>query len=181
MLLIVAGPSGVGKSRLIDVAVQSFGFARAVPVTSRNRREDEAHGVDYEFVTKAEFRDLIRGNLMCAWDFTLRNYYGYRRELEQRLNRGENVVIQALARMGLRMSQSLPDTFLVYLDSSSQDLLGRRLAERNYDKEEMRLRTYHWQEEQEHSSLFDWILWDADRTPSEELIKLLAEVLTQFR
>ncbi len=181
MLLIVAGPSGVGKSRLIDVATKSFGFARAVPVTSRERRHDEEHGVDYEFVSEAEFRDLIRGNLLCAWDFTLRNYYGYRRDLEQRLDRGEDIVIQVLARMGLRMSKTLPDAFLLFLDSSSPALLSRRLAERNYDEDEMRIRKDHWQEEQEHSSLFDWVLREADCTPTEDLTKLLADVLTRFR
>lgn len=181
MLLIIAGPSGVGKSRLIDVAVESFGFARAVPVTSRPKREEEQHGVDYEFVSKAEFKGLIRDNLMYAWDFTLKNYYGYRRDLEERINRGENVVIQALARMGIRMSNGLPDAFLVFLDSSSPDLLARRLAKRKYDEEEMRLRKLHWQEEREHSPLFEWVLRDADLTPTEELTKFLAEVLNRFR
>jgi guanylate kinase len=181
MLLIVAGPSGVGKSRLIDIATKSFDFARAVPVTSRMKRPREEHGVDYEFVSKSEFRDLIRGNLLCAWDFTLNNYYGYRRDLEQRLQRGEDIVIQALSRMGLRMSKTLPDAFLLFLESSSPQLLNRRLAERKYDQDEMRLRRDHWQEEQEHSSLFDFVIRDADCTPTEDLTKLLADVLTRFR
>lgn len=181
MLLIVSGPSGVGKSRLIEVAIKSFGFGRAVPVTSRDKREGEEHGVDYEFVSKGQFRDLIRRNQLCAWDYTLRNYYGYKRDLQPRLQRGEDVVIHALARMSLRMSQTLPDTLLLFLSPSSNELLESRLVGRKYDQEEMRIRRTHWEEESEHSSLFNWVLRDGDRTPTESIADLLAEIVTRFR
>jgi guanylate kinase len=111
----------------------------------------------------------------------LQNYYGYKRDLEQRANRGENVVIHGLSRMALRMSQDLPDTFLVFLLPSSNELLETRLAERNYDNEQMAIRRAHWAEEMEHSSLYTWVLRDGDRTPTETMAELLADIVSRFR
>lgn len=180
MLLIVSGPSGVGKSRLIDLAHHSFGFGQVVPVTSRTRRPGEIQGVDYEFVSKDAFQDLVRNDSLCAWDYVLQNYYGYRRELQYRLSNGENLIVHALARMALRMSRTLPDVFLLFLDPGSDALLETRLAKREHTPTDMLLRRMHWAEEKEHSPMFDWIVRNADVTPTEDLMALTAEVLERF-
>src|SRR5437588_12813042 len=104
MLVILSGPSGVGKSRLIDLACVSFGFRPAVPVTTRPIRPGEREGADYEYVSKDQFRQLIQKGVMLDWDFALQNYYGYRLDLLQRTAAGENVIVHALARMAIRIA-----------------------------------------------------------------------------
>jgi guanylate kinase len=180
MLVIVSGPSGVGKSRLIALACSQFGFARSVPITTRSKRPGEVEGLDYEFVSKSRFRSLIIEGQLCMWDFTLRHYYGYRVDLRRRCSSGEAIVIHALARMGLRFFQDNSDVFLVFLDSPSDALLDHRLADRAYDETELLLRRQHWAEEREHSSMFHLVLRDGDRAPDRDLTLALADLLTRF-
>lgn len=181
MLLAISGPSGVGKSRLMELASSSFGFSRAVPLTTRPARTGEIPGVDYEFVSKDRFRQLIRhGDLMC-WDFTLRHYYGYRKEVGQRLRLGQNVVIQILARMAVRLANTYGDVFLVFLDASSDAILTERLSTRGYGQDELLLRTLHWEEEREHSQMFDVIVADADHALDPELTAVLADIIERFQ
>ncbi len=178
--MVVSGPSGVGKSRLIEVARESFDFGRAVPTTTRARRNGEVEGIDYEFVSKQVFQEGIRGNMFCAWDFALRNYYGYRRDLERRLHSGENIVIHALARMAIRMSRDLPDVFLVFMDGSSDEVLERRIGDRAYGEEEIVFRREHRREEREHAPLFDWVIKNADITASVDMADILMEIIGRF-
>jgi guanylate kinase len=181
MLIILSGPSGVGKSRLIELAQASFGFGLVVPLTTRKPRNGERNGIDYEFVSREAFHDLIRSDGLCAWDYTLQNYYGYRNDLARRLDFGEHLAIHALARMAVRMARSLPDVFLVFLDASSELLLEDRIDQRGSDFAEKTLRRMHWHEEKEHSPLFDWIVRDADVTDSHQMVELMGDVMARFR
>lgn len=180
MLLILSGPSGVGKSRLLRLAEQAFGFRPVVPLTTRPPRSGEVAGSEYEFVTKESFREMIRHDALSVWDFTLRHYYGYRKELAERIRGGENIVIQAMARMGVRIAQAHTNVILVFLRPSSDLLLEMRLTKRSYSGDELLLRRMHWEEELEHSSLFDVVIDDADVTESEELAAALADIINRF-
>ena len=180
MLLIVSGPSGVGKSRLVDLAEQSFGFRRLVPLTTREIRSGERSGYDYQFVSKEQFRDLIQSNQVSAWDYALDNYYGYSLELAESIRTGRNTVIHALARMAIRIAGSYSDVLLVSLRPSSEQILESRLTERQYTNDELALRRAHWKEEIELSCLFDVVIDSAEITPTAELTLTLADVINRF-
>src|SRR3954462_14321171 len=98
MLLIVSGPSGVGKSRLIELAVAEVGFKRIVPFTTRAPRAEEREGHDDVFVSREEFQNGVRQGRFFDWDYTIANYYGYGPEIAQ-VSPDDNVVIPVLARM----------------------------------------------------------------------------------
>lgn len=180
MLLIISGPSGVGKSRLLDLAERAFGFRRVVPLTTRPSRIGEKAGHDYQFVSKEQFCQLITDDLLTAWDFVLGNYYGYSKDLAVSVKSGENIVIQALSRMALRIAATYSDVLLVSLKPNSDRMLETRLTERSYTKSELSLRRAHWEEEIELSRLFHVIIDDADITPTSELTKTLADVINRF-
>jgi len=180
MLLIVSGPSGVGKSRLLDLAEQAFGFRRVVPLTTRSSRRGERAGYDYHFVSREQFRQLIVDDLLTAWDYVLGNYYGYGKDLAEGIRSGQNIVIQALSRMAIRIAAASSDVLLVSLKPSSDLLLETRLTERNYSTSELTLRRAHWEEEIELSSLFNVVIDNADITPTAELTTTLADVINRF-
>ena len=180
MLLIVSGPSGVGKSRLLDLAEQAFGFRRVVPLTTRSSRKGERPGFDYQFVSREQFRQLIVDDLLTAWDYVLGNYYGYTKDLGERIGSGQNVVIQALSRMAIRIAAAHSDVLLLSLRPSSDLLLETRLTERNYTPSELVLRKAHWEEEIELSHLFNIVIDNADITPTAELTTTLADVINRF-
>ncbi len=180
MLLIVSGPSGVGKSRLLDVAEQAFGFQRIVPLTTRSVRKREKPGYDYQFVSRETFRQLIIDDQLTAWDYVLGNYYGYNRELAEGITAGRNIVIQALSRMAIRIAAASSDVLLVSLRPRSELLLETRLAERDYDATQLALRRAHWEEEIELSGLFDIVIDNADVTATADLTVTLADVINRF-
>ena len=128
MLIIVSGPSGVGKNRLIDLAASRLNFEALVPFTSRPRRKDEISGRDYHYVRKEEFRDLIVSNQLFEWDYTLRNYYGCPNSIVQMAESTSPTIMHALARMAVRIAVRLPCVSLVFLSSHSQATLSERLG-----------------------------------------------------
>lgn len=164
VLVIVSGPSGVGKDRLIRVAQEkdpSIGIV--TPYTTRPRRRTETEGYDYLFVTRDAFRLSISKGFFFDWDYTLGNYYGCRREeMMSAATEVRPVFMHALARMAIRIAGRLPGTRLVYMRPRNYDLLSSRLMERGYSADEIVERTAHWREEDEHSSLFDVIVDSAE-------------------
>ncbi|HLO98464.1 MAG TPA: GTPase [Fimbriimonas sp.] len=181
MLIVVSGPSGVGKSTLLNAIADSFPIGFAVPVTTRCPRAEEVDGRDYDFITVEAFHELIRRDALACWDFALDNYYGYRKDLLSRLEDGQSVIIHCLARMGVRLSRSVDNSLLILLKPRSVEALEMRLQLREYSEQELALRRSHWHEEVEHSPLFDVVVEDADVAEPESLSAAVAEILNQLR
>lgn len=73
-LFIVSGPSGSGKSSLInDIVNESDDFVRSISVTTRPKRKDETSGRQYHFISKDEFEELIEKDMLLEWA----DYAGY--------------------------------------------------------------------------------------------------------
>lgn len=180
MLILVAGPSGVGKSRLIEEGCRSFGFETVLPVTTRPAREDEEPGHHYEFITIKAFQHGIRAGHFCCWDFVLGNYYGYRHDLELKARRDSRVIVQILARMALRAAAFLPDTHLLFLDSPDDRALESRILVRAGGTAELARRREHWTEERIHSQLFDITVEDAAAADPAALGQLLADLVARW-
>ena len=76
MIFIFSGPSGVGKSTIIDAIRQKRDFQFSVSYTSRNIREGEYNGEDYNFVSEEEFLNLVNEDFFIEYEKYGRNYYG---------------------------------------------------------------------------------------------------------
>jgi guanylate kinase len=163
VILALAGPSGAGKSKFVEAAVARFGFVRVPADTTRPPRIGEVDGVHYHFDTKAEFRNRIVGREFVDWDYTIGNYYGYRREVERYADCGESVALAVVARMAVRLYLHLPRVFLLFVDGDDEVLDGR-LASRSYSEVELELRNHHRDEEREHAALFH------DVVPREDVL-----------
>jgi guanylate kinase len=155
-MIIISGPSSVGKNTLISSIISKTSSKFIVPVTSRNKREGEGDGRDYEFLSKTKFREEIRNQTIEDWDYTLGNYYGFRRNLSA--SSGALTVTHALARMALRIRLRIPDVVLIFLRPLDSNNHLERLHERFPDDEDRLARIAHWKEELEHECLFDHIL-----------------------
>ncbi len=173
MLIVVSGPSGVGKNRLIELACASRDFQSVTPFTSRASRPGETDGVDYRFVSRSNFRDMIVRKEFLEWDYALGEYYGISRSVGDRSGRGEPIIIHALARMAVRISLQIPDVFLLFLRPAGNDVLEERLRARGSPDDEIARRRGHWVEEQAHEDLFHLVINEAEALGQAESGALL--------
>eukprot|EP01035_Chromulina_nebulosa_P020667 gene20667-26795_t len=76
--LIISGPSGVGKNRMIKALLKDYNkfFQKVITHTTRNPRPDEKNGTNYYYITKEEFVSRINRNEFIEWSKVHDNYYG---------------------------------------------------------------------------------------------------------
>lgn len=154
--MIISGPSGVGKNTLIDYMKKRYNISFEIPFTSREPRPQEIEKNEYYFLSKKEFQKRIAKNDFLDWDYTLNNYYGFRKDFSP--NKNTHIITHALARLALRLKVKLPFTYLVFLLPENFNEILARLSSRGIDSNQLQSRILHGEEEIEHSALFDQIV-----------------------
>ncbi|MCL2420317.1 MAG: guanylate kinase [Defluviitaleaceae bacterium] len=128
MLVIISGPSGSGKGTV----VKKLDYAMSISVTTRKKREGERHGMDYFFISEEEFADMRENDEFLEHIQYVGNYYGTpRRYVEDKIDKGEVVVLEIDVIGALQIKEKFPETVLVFLIPPTLDELVRRLAFRN--------------------------------------------------
>lgn len=153
-MIIISGPSTVGKNPFIYKACELFDFKYVTPCTTRKMRIDELNGKDYIFFNKKEFQTKICSKEMIEWDYCLENYYGYIYNFP-----GDNSAItHGLSRMTLRIKAKYPNEVkTIFLMPDSIERIYSNL-EQIYTGKTLCLRKALVEEELCHSTLFDRVL-----------------------
>ena len=166
-LLVIAGPSGVGKGTIVRGILEALPTAvLSVSMTTRRPRPGEIDGVDYHFVRDHEFDRAIAAGDLLEWAHVHRHRSGTPRVwvLEQ-LQAGRVVVLEIDVKGALQVRQRAPTdrTLLVFLAPPSFDELVRRLDARGTEmgaERELRLRNA--REEMEVAPAFDHVVVNDD-------------------
>src|SRR5579862_9920541 len=91
-LFLVSAPSGGGKTTLVNAAIASLSrehsIKRLITYTSRSPRTGDVHGVDYHFVTPAEFQTLIEQEFFLEWSAAYGTFYGTPKEVLRDIAQG---------------------------------------------------------------------------------------------
>jgi guanylate kinase len=138
VLVIISGPSGVGKNTICDQLLKHPGFVRSISATTRLPREGEREGIDYIFMNMLAFEAARREGTFLEWANVHGNFYGTPRgPVEERLRQGKNVIlnidVQGAAKIrGIGLP--LVSFFLLPPDDAA---LRDRLAKRNKDAPEV--------------------------------------------
>lgn len=132
MLYIISGPSSVGKSIIVERFIQSHGFKRIVPFTTRKKRKDENEidGVQYYFRTKKELINLSSNFSIGYWDFLFEDYYGYLEEIPKAVSSLDPSIILATSKIGLSIKKDFPTAKTIFLDFQTNDELEWRIRTR---------------------------------------------------
>jgi len=143
MIYIFSGPSGVGKSTIIAAIRQKRDFQFSVSYTSRNIREGEYNGEDYNFVTEEEFLELIEKDFFIEYEKYGRNYYGTSRNAVN--DSGNSLILDLEVNGATKLLASNQDFVGIFIDIDDGELINR-LSERGHDEafidERMRLAEY---------------------------------------
>lgn len=153
-MIMISGPSTVGKNPLIYAICKTYGFKYITPCTTRKIRKEETNGFDYIFLTKQEFQNEISKSTIKEWDYCLNNYYGYFFSFPGEMRQ----ITHGLSRMVLRIKNKHPDDITtVFLMPRNIDKINSTI-ELIYEGEMLALRKALVEEELFHSKMFDYIL-----------------------
>ena len=140
MLIILSGPSGVGKGTVREELFKddSLNLAYSISMTTRKPRPNERDGIDYFFVEEEEFKSKIEEGKLLEWAQFVGNYYGTPKDYVDKLfNEGKNVVLEIDLQGALQVMKKCPDATTIFLWPPSLGELERRIGGRRTEEEEI--------------------------------------------
>ena len=161
LLIVISCPSGVGKDAVL-ARMKEWGHSLhfAVTVTTRPQRRGESNGVDYHFVSRETFEEMVKGEELLEWAQVYGNFYGVpRRQVEEALDRGSDVLIKVHVQGAATIKQAMPHALLIFIAPPSMEVLEKRVRQRNTESAidlERRVATAH--EEMRQLEMFDYVV-----------------------
>ena len=162
IVVVISGPSGVGKDVMIERMIESdrIGFHFTVTATTRDPRPSEVDGVNHHFVTVDDFINLISADNLLEWAQVYGNYYGVpKQQVRDALTNGNHVIIRVDVQGAKRLREIIPEALMIFIIPPSLDVLKSHLEKRGVDTEtEMTQRLEAASEEISQASLFDFTI-----------------------
>ncbi len=169
LLLVLSGPSGVGKDTvarmLIERRPESFYFV--VTATTRPPRDNERHGIDYIFVSFDEFARMIEANELLEHAVVYNDYKGIpKQQIRDALASGRDVILRVDVQGAATVRRLVPNAVSVFLTTRSEHGLVSRLHQRKQDTAEgMALRTATARQEMRRVQEFDYCVVNPEGHP----------------
>lgn len=172
LLLVLSSPSGAGKSTLSRLLLEKDGnITLSVSMTTRKPRPGEQDGVDYNFVSTAEFENLVKQDGFLEHAKVFDNYYGTpAAPVEKAMEEGRDVLFDIDWQGTQQLSQKVAkDLVRVFILPPSKQELARRLKERAQDSAEVvAKRMAKASEEISHWDGYDYIIVNDDLAKAEQ-------------
>ena len=136
-LLVVSGPSGVGKSTITNRLRADERFWISVSVTTRIMRTGEVDGIDYIFVSEDKFNQMIKANDFLEWaDFAGSKYGTPKKAVEEALQDGKNVILEIELNGARQVRKNSKNAILIFIEPPSWEELTARLINRGTESEQ---------------------------------------------
>src|SRR5512146_3140351 len=138
LLIVISGPSGVGKDAVVQTLQRrktSLHFV--VTATSRAMRKNEVHGVDYIFVSEAEFKRMIENDELLEYALVYDQYKGVpKSQVRDAMQSGKDVIMRVDVQGAATIRRLCPEAVLIFLIPTNQEEWIQRLKERHTETEE---------------------------------------------
>jgi len=178
-LFIVSAPSGAGKSTLCQAARQRFPeLVYSVSSTTRPPRAGETHGVDYFFLSRAEFEENIRQGRLAEWAMVHGHYYGTSADFISRHRKAGRPVLLDIDVAGMQqIMEKFPEAVTIFIMPPSLEELGRRLEKRGTDdRQSMEKRLQNAKQEMAKKGLYRHVIVnDSLSRATEEFCHVIAQ------
>ncbi|NLL68899.1 MAG: guanylate kinase [Acholeplasmataceae bacterium] len=138
LLIVISGPSGVGKSSVRKALfdMPNHDLAYSVSMTTRLPRTSEQEGIDYYFVSEEVFEDKIKNGEFLEWANFVGHYYGTPRDkVEEMLDEGKQVVLEIEVDGALQVRRQMKDAVFIFLVPPAKEALINRLKSRGTESE----------------------------------------------
>ena len=183
LVVVISGPSGVGKDVMIDRMIEAdqIGFHFTVTATTRAPRPGEQDGVNHHFLTNDEFMNMIASDKLLEWAQVYDNYYGVPKEqVRDALAEGCHVIMRVDVQGAKRLRELIPEALLIFIIPPSLKVLRRHLEKRGVDSEtEMKKRLSAAAEEIGNSDLFDYTVMNEEDRLDDTVAKVVDIIETE--
>jgi guanylate kinase len=177
-IYIISGPSGTGKSTVLkEVFAQRENYYFSISATTRSPRPGERDGVEYFFIAKERFQEMIENDEFLEYAQYVENSYGTpRKPIEDKVQSGYDVIMDIEVQGAKQVKEKLPEAISIFIAPPSLEELERRLRGRSTETEETileRLETA--KREIEQSTNYDHIV------VNDEVSRAANEILSIMR
>lgn len=137
-LIVFSAPSGCGKGTMLAEILKDESFYCSVSATTREPRDGEVDGVNYHFLSRGQFKELIKNNGLLEYAKYCENYYGTLcSEVEGKLAQGKNVILEIEVQGAMKIKKIRPDALMIFMAPPSVSELKRRLLKRGTETPEV--------------------------------------------
>lgn len=165
LLVVISGPSGVGKDSAIACMIdRHLPFHFVVTTTTRSPRPDEIHGKDYFFISNDEFAELIENGELLEFALVYNDYKGIpKQQVRKALASHKDVVMRVDVQGAATIRALCPDALLIFLTTKDEMELEKRLQARKSETPEgIRLRIATARQELKRISEFDYVVLNTE-------------------
>ena len=165
LLIVISGPSGVGKDSVLQqLKARQLPVHFVVTATTRPRRANEMHGVDYFFLSKEEFARMIEQDELIEYAIVYNDYKGIpKQQVRDALASGKDVIMSVDVQGAATVSKLAPEAVLIFLTTESEAALIERLKARQTETaENLSLRIATARQELKRAAEFDYIIVNSD-------------------
>ena len=177
LLVVISGPSGVGKDSVIKAMKErDLPFNFVVTATTRAKREDEVHGVDYFFVTTEDFVSMIEDDELLEYATVYEDYKGVpKTQVRQALDSGKDVIMRVDVQGAATIREISPQACLIFLTAQNDAELVERLKLRKTETpRSLNKRIATAREELQRMHEFDYVVLNRDSHLDEAVDTILA-------
>jgi guanylate kinase len=158
-LLVITGPSGVGKGTLVKrLLAEVPGIKKSVSVTTRELRPGEIEGVHYLFRSTEQFMEMVKHGQFMEWAEFAGNFYGTPKKwVEEETANGFDVILEIEVQGAKQIRERHPQALLIFLSPPSFEALKERLEGRATESpDKLALRLAKAKQEMKEKSLFQY-------------------------
>lgn len=183
VLLVISGPSGVGKDTIARQVMerQPERFHFVVTATTRSPRPGEVHGVDYIFLSNDEFARMIEADELLEYAVVYNDFKGIpKQQIRDALASGRDVIMRVDVQGSATIRKLVPNAVTVFLMSESEEELERRLRERKSETGDgLSLRIATARQEMKRTDEFDYFVVNAEGQQERAVGQILSIIEAQ--
>jgi len=180
LIIVISGPSGVGKDSVLRALKNGdLPLHHVVTANTRKPRPGEVEGVDYFFVSREKFEEMILNDELIEYSKVYQDYKGPpKSEVRKAIETNKDIIFRLDVQGAEKIKTLVPHSILIFLTPSNQEEWYKRLKGRRLSKEkdlDMRIKTA--QIELEKASIFDYIVVNAQNKLSET-VEIIEAIIT---
>ncbi|MBC7189221.1 guanylate kinase [Candidatus Aerophobetes bacterium] len=177
LIVVISAPAGAGKTTLCKRLLQNCpSFISSVSFTTRAPRKQEIEGVDYYFVSREDFQELIEKGAFIEWAEVHGHLYGTSKEfLEKNIEAGKDVLLEVDVKGGKKIKECYPQAILIFILPPSWEELEKRLYRRGTeDEKSIKERLARAKEEIKYLPFYDYFIVNDDiNIATRDLLRII--------